>query len=213
MSLPPASRASRGRPLFAAYYAHLATSIESGPIGAARHDLLTQARGVVVDLGAGIGLNLPHLGLDVTTVHLVEPDPHMVRRLRPVLPEHAVIHEVGAEHLPLPDASADTVLATLTLCTVDDVGAAVAEIRRVLRPDGQILVLEHVRSSSPAVAAWQRRIRPLWRLFGGGCNPDRDTRAALGDAGFETSGLRRLDVPGSALTREWVTGISERVVG
>jgi SAM-dependent methyltransferase len=193
-------------PVFAAVYARMARPAEAGPVGAARRALLASARGVVVDLGSGIGLNLAHLGPDVTQVHAVEPDPHMVRRLTPNLPPGAVVHRVGAETLPLPDASVDTVLATLTLCTVQDPAAAVAEIRRVLRPGGQVLVLEHVRSTDPGLAAWQRRLRPAWRWFGAGCDPARDTATTFAAAGFDTGGLRRFDVPGMLLTREWLTG-------
>jgi SAM-dependent methyltransferase len=210
-----------GHPVFAALYPRMARGFEAGPIGAARRDLLAGAGGVVVDLGAGIGLNLPHLlpppggkpraGPAVTSVHLVEPDPHMVRRLRADLPAHAApgqitVHQVRAEQLPLPDGSVDTVLATLTLCTVGDVPAAVEQIRRVLRPAGRLLVLEHVRSVKPGLAAWQNGLSGPWRWFGAGCHPDRDTAAALAEAGFDTSGLTRLTVPGITLAREWITG-------
>lgn len=212
MSGPPAPPAGqrRAHPVFAAYYARLSGSIEKGPIGEARRDLVTGAQGVVVDLGAGIGLNFPHLGPAVTQVHAVEPDPAMVRRLVPVLPANATVHQVGAEVIPLPDGSADTVLATLTLCTVDDLDAVAGEIRRVLRPGGRVLVLEHVRSSSPRTAAWQRRLRGPWRWFGAGCNPDRDTAAALAGAGFDAGALRRFSVPGMPLTGEWLRGSLSR---
>ncbi len=196
-----------GRPVFAALYPRMARGFEAGPVGATRRALLAAARGVVVDLGSGVGLNLPYLGPEVTAVHAVEPDPHMVRRLAPNLPPGAVVHQVGAEALPLDDASVDTVVATLTLCTVQDPAAAVREIRRVLRPGGQVLVLEHVRSLDPALAAWQHRLRVPWRWFGGGCDPTRDTAHTFASAGFETGGLRRIDVPGLPVTREWVTGI------
>jgi SAM-dependent methyltransferase len=173
--------------------------------------LVVQAHGVVLDLGAGIGLNLPHLGPAVTGVHLVEPDPHMIRRLRPRVPEHGVVHQAGGERLPLPAASVDTVLATLTLCTVDDPPAVLAELRRVLRPGGRVLVLEHVLSLDPRLAWWQNHLRVPWRCAGAGCNPNRDTVTALDQAGFDTSGLTRFRVPGSLLTAEWVTGAVERV--
>lgn len=206
----PGRSKGRGHPVFAAYYARLSGSIESGPIGAARSELLAGARGVVVDLGAGIGVNFPHLGPAVTEVHAVEPDPHMVRRLTPTLPGNAVVHQVGAETIPLPDAGVDTVLATLTLCTVADLDAVAAEIHRVLRPGGQVLVLEHVRSTDPRTAAWQRRLRGPWRWFGGGCNPDRDTAAALAGAGFDTGALERFTVPGMPLTGQWIRGVLVR---
>ena len=200
----------RGHPVFAAYYTWLSGSIEAGPIGVARRELVAGARGVVVDLGAGIGLNLPHLGPAVTAVHVVEPDPHMLRRMTPALPPTAVVHQVGAEAIPLPDSSVDAVLATLTLCTVADLDAVAGEIRRLLRPGGQLIVLEHVRSIVPRTAAWQRRMRGPWRWFGGGCNPDRDTAAALAGAGFDLGGLQRFTVPGMPLTGEWVRGVLVR---
>lgn len=211
----PASKNSRGsnrrgHPLFAAAYRRMIAPVEAGPVGQARAALLTHARGVVVDLGAGIGLNLPLLGDDVTQVHLVEPDPHMLRRLDPRLPTHAHVHQAVAENLPLPDDSADTVLATLTLCTVDDLQAAIAEIRRVLHPGGQVLVLEHVRSPDTGRARWQDRLQGPWRWFAAGCNPNRDTTAALSAAGFDTSPLSQLEAPGAALTRDWITGRLEQ---
>jgi len=173
------ARARLSHPVFAALYPRMARGMEAGPIGTTRRTLLAAARGVVVDLGSGVGLNMPHLGPEVTTVQAVEPDPHMVRRLTPNLPPGAVVHQVGAETLPLPDASVDTVLATLTLCTVQDLAAAVREIRRVLRPDGQVLVLEHVLSTDLGVAVWQHRMRLPWRWFGAGCNPTRGHRSGV----------------------------------
>ena len=205
--MTPSAGSRVSHPVFAALYPRMARGFEAGAVGAARRELLAVARGVVVDLGAGVGLNLPHLGPAVTALHAVEPDPHMVRRLTPNLPPGAVVHTTGAEHLPLDDASVDTVLATLTLCTVQDPAAAVAEIARVLRPDGQVLVLEHVLAVDPAVAAWQHRLRLPWRWFGAGCNPTRDTAGQFAAAGFDVDGLERIEVPGLPVTREWVTGV------
>ena len=198
--------APTGHPVFAAAYRWLAGAIEAGPIGHARRDLLADARGVVVDLGAGIGSNLPHLPAAVCAVHLVEPDPHMIRQLERGLPDHAVIHRCGAEDLPFADASIDTVLATLTLCTVHDLPRSVAEIRRVLRPDGQLLVLEHVRSSSPWIARGQDVLQGPWRWVSAGCHPNRDTTAALTVEGFDPSLLTRFATPTMLLAQEWITG-------
>jgi ubiquinone/menaquinone biosynthesis C-methylase UbiE len=199
----------RGHPVYAALYRRAMRSVEAGALGDARRALVRQARGVVVDVGAGVGLNVPLLGPEVTQLHLVEPDPHMLRRLAADLPAHARVHRAVAEELPLPDASADTVLTTLTLCTVDDVPTAVAEMRRVLRPGGRVLVLEHVRSDDPAVARWQTRLRRPWGWFAGGCHPDRDTGAALAAGGFDTGALTHLSEPGT-LTRDWITGVLHR---
>lgn len=202
--------ARRGHPVFAAVYGRMMRSVEAGPLGDLRRDLVSGARGEVVDLGAGVGLNLRHLGAAVTRLHAVEPDPHMARRLRPVLPAHAVLHESVAEALPLPDASVDTVLATLTLCTVDDPLAATGEIARVLRPGGQVIVLEHVRAAEPRLAAWQQRLRRPWGWFSGGCHPARDTGAAFAAAGLDPAPLRRVTIPDGGLVREWLTGVLVR---
>jgi ubiquinone/menaquinone biosynthesis C-methylase UbiE len=167
---------------------------------------VTQARGEVVDLGAGLGANVKHLGPDVNRVHLVEPDPHMLRRLKPLAPPNAVLHPVPAEDLPLDDASIDTVLATLMLCTVADPEAVCGEIRRVLKPGGHLLVLEHVRSEDPGSARWQDRLERPWGWFAAGCHPNRDTLALLDAAGFDISGMTRFRAPGLPIVRSWVSG-------
>jgi len=208
MSIQPS--APRGHPVFAAAYEWLGRSIEAGPIGTARRQLLADAQGVVVDLGAGTGVNLPHLGEAVTQIHLVEPDPHMVRLLNRRRPDRAVIHQLGAEELPFADASIDTVLATLTLCTVGDPAVAAAEILRVLRPSGRLLVLEHVRSTDPRRAQLQDLLHVPWGWFGAGCDPRRDTEAVLTAAGFDTTGLTRLSVSGMLLASDWLTGRLDR---
>jgi ubiquinone/menaquinone biosynthesis C-methylase UbiE len=195
-----------GHPVFAALYGWLADAIEAGPVGAARRELLADARGVVVDLGAGIGANLPHLPPAVSTVHLVEPDPHMIRRLERDLPDHAVIHQTGAEDLPFAGSSIDTVLATLTLCTVHDLPRSISEIRRVLRPGGQLLILEHVRSTNPWVARGQDLLQGPWQWAGGGCHPNRDTAAALAAEGFDPTPLTRIATPTMLLAQDWITG-------
>jgi ubiquinone/menaquinone biosynthesis C-methylase UbiE len=197
------------RPIFAALYGVMSRQVEAGPIGPARSELVSQARGEVVDLGAGHGANLAHLGAGVTRVHLVEPNPYMVRRLRLVRPSNGVIHEVGAERLPLADGSVDTVLATLVLCTVENPVTVLTEARRVLRPEGRLLVLEHVRAEAPRSARWQDRLERPWGWFSGGCHPNRDTAAVLAGAGFDVSPLSRFLVPGQPIVRSWISGALE----
>jgi SAM-dependent methyltransferase len=202
----PDQGSTPGHRVFAALYSWLSPAIEAGPVGDARRTLLTQARGVVADLGAGAGVNLAHLGPDVTHVHLIEPDPHMLRRLPGDLPPQVEVHRAEAEDLPLSTAGVDTVLATLSLCTVRDPDAVAAEIRRVLRPGGGVLILEHVRSTDPGTARRQDRWARPWGLISAGCRPNRDTAGILAAAGFDTSALRRFSVPGMLLTGEWLTG-------
>ncbi len=201
----PAS-AERGHRVSTWLYALTCRSQEAGPLGRHRAGLVARARGVTLDIGAGTGANLVHLPPAVTDLHLLEPDPHMRARLARVAPGSAVVHPVGGEDVPLPGASVDTVLLTLSMCSVDDPAAVAAEIRRVLRPGGQVLVLEHVRSEDPTTARWQRRLDPVYTRLAGGCHLDRDTGGVLGAAGLDTSGLRAAQIPAPALTRHLLVG-------
>jgi SAM-dependent methyltransferase len=146
---------------------------------AARAELLAQVRGRVLEIGAGTGLNRPYYppGLEVT---YTEPDPHMAKRVG------AAVVEASAEALPFDDASFDTVVSTLVLCSVSDLERSLGEVRRVLTPGGRLLFLEHVRApEGSSLARWQDRLNPIWRAVAGGCNCNRDTVGALTRAGFD----------------------------
>jgi len=176
-------RATVGDRLFAAVYERMAAS-ESDTMLAWRRWLASQATGVVVEIGAGTGANLPFLER-ADRIAVVEPSPSMRRRLAPLAEEAgAELVDASADDLPLDDASVDAVLCTLVLCSVPDLPAALDEIRRVLRPGGRLLLLEHVRSDDPRTAAWQDRAVPVWRRAAQGCHPNRDTLAAVEAAGF-----------------------------
>jgi ubiquinone/menaquinone biosynthesis C-methylase UbiE len=139
----------------------------------------------VLDVGAGTGANLPHLRT-ASRVVAAEPDPAMRKRMAAKLaaasaPAELTIH--AAEALHQPDASFDAVVFTQVLCTVTDPDRALAEARRVLRPGGRLIVLEHVRGSG-SLARWQDRLTPLWSRLIPGCHLGRDTAAAVKRAGF-----------------------------
>jgi SAM-dependent methyltransferase len=175
-----------GHPIFAALYDPVGASAERRWMGWRRRRLLAGARGAVLEIGGGTGANLAHYR-NVDRVTIAEPDPFMRHRIGPKLEEARVPVEVsaaGAEALPYPDGSFDTVVSTLVLCTVPDQEAALDEVRRVLRPGGRLLFIEHVRAAGSA-ARWQDRLEPLWRRLLGGCHPNRDTVAAIEEAGFE----------------------------
>jgi ubiquinone/menaquinone biosynthesis C-methylase UbiE len=175
-----------GHPIFAALYDPLGASAERRWMGGRRRRLLAGARGAVLEIGGGTGANLAHYR-DVDRVTIAEPDPFMRNKIGPKLEDARVPVEVaaaGAEALPFPDGSFDTVVSTLVLCTVPDQEAALDEVRRVLRPGGRLLFIEHVRATGSA-ARWQDRLEPLWRRLLGGCHPNRDTVAAIEEAGFE----------------------------
>jgi SAM-dependent methyltransferase len=153
-------------------------------LAALRHALVQQARGRVLEIGAGTGLNLRHYADDAELV-LSEPDAAMADRLRRRVAERhrpATVVLAPAEALPFADGEFDTVVSTLVLCTVPDQAAALREIRRVLRPGGQLLFMEHIRSESPRWARWQDRLNTPWRAFAEGCNCNRATLDVI-DAG------------------------------
>lgn len=158
-----------------------------------RRGLVCQAKGRVVEIGAGTGLNLEHYPEGISDLVLTEPDAHMAAKLRQraeaLLLDTSVL-TVPAERLPLDDASADTVVSTLVLCTVKDPNLALAEIARVLRPGGTFLFAEHVRSVSPRAARWQDRLNTPWTWYAYGCQCNRDIVSAIQAAPFQISDIR-----------------------
>jgi ubiquinone/menaquinone biosynthesis C-methylase UbiE len=141
---------------------------------------------MVLEFGAGTGLNL-RLYPPETTVVALEPEPTMARKALARSADASQVHVVrgSAEALPFPDATFDMAVACLVFCTIEDPLWAAAEVRRVLRPDGRLLLYEHVRSPHPRGARCQDRLTPMWRRVGAGCHPNRDTMATLRAAGFD----------------------------
>jgi ubiquinone/menaquinone biosynthesis C-methylase UbiE len=152
-----------------------------------RSALLSNARGRVVEIGAGTGLNAAHYPDGIAELVLTEPDAAMRQRLQRRLQRQgrrARICDAPAGRLPLADASVDTVVSTLVLCTVPNPESALSEIARVLRQDGQLLFIEHVRAKSRFLAACQDYLLQPWRRFAGGCYCNRPTVELLRACGF-----------------------------
>ncbi len=166
---------------------------EEACLAAWRAELLAPLAGEVLEVGAGTGANLPFYPPAVTRLVLAEPDPHMRRRLASHAPERAVeISDAATEKLPWPDASFDAVVSTLVLCSVRDPAAALAEMRRVLRPGGRLVFVEHVAADdNPGRLRWQRRVEPMWKRLMGNCHLTRRTGEAIRAAGFELESVRR----------------------
>ncbi|WP_051441475.1 class I SAM-dependent methyltransferase [Arthrobacter sp. H14] len=192
--------------IFAALYDPVTAAAERRVLGWHRKSLLAGAAGVVVEIGAGTGANLPHYDpVRIGRLILIEPDPFMRQRLKgkidgtaPQLRGRTEIVDGTAEDIDLPDASADVVASTLVLCSVADPAAAVAEAIRVLKPGGHLLFLEHVCSEQASVRRWQDRLTPIQRRVASGCHLNRDTLAALRNAGMELDDWRRWELPGAA---------------
>ncbi|MGF1470205.1 MAG: class I SAM-dependent methyltransferase [Rubrobacteraceae bacterium] len=180
--------------VFAAIYEPILWWGERSGMADNRRELLASARGAVLELGAGTGLNLPHYPDTIDRLVLTEPDEHMARRLEQRLerlgkPGKVVL--TPAETLPFDDGAFDTVVSTLVLCNVQDPERSLQEIRRVLRPGGSLLFLEHVRSDDVRLARWQDRLHKPWRGFACGCNCNRETLDLLNAEGFTLSGVGR----------------------
>ncbi len=182
-----------GHPIVAALYDRLLASAEHAGLADRRARVLAEARGEVLEIGAGTGLNLARYPSTPKRLVLAEPDRHMGKRLRervnadpPAFPVEVIT--APAEELPFADESFDTVVSTLVLCTVTSPSRAAEEIARVLRPGGQLLLIEHVRDpKSPRRARMQDLLERPWGWVAGSCHPNRDTRATLAAAGFDTT--------------------------
>jgi SAM-dependent methyltransferase len=175
-----------------------------------RAPLIARAGGDVLEIGAGDGGNLPHVPAGIRLT-LLDANPYMLRYLRARaarlnLPaDRALV--AGAERMPFPAASFDTVISVHVLCSVADQGRALGEIRRVLRPGGAFLFLEHVAAPRHTnVYRWQRVVNPAWQVIGDGCHLTRDTGAAIRAAGFREVVIDDLQVPGTAVTSPHIVG-------
>jgi SAM-dependent methyltransferase len=182
------SVASVHHPLFARFYAHVLARNEPDELRAFRQELLAGLRGRVVEVGAGSGANFPHYPTEVTEVVAVEPEAYLREQARAAAagaPVRVTVLDGIADALPLDDGSCDAAVACLVLCSVPDQASALAELRRVLRPGGELRFLEHVRGATPRMAGAQRFVdRTFWPRAFGGCHTARDTVAAIERAGF-----------------------------
>lgn len=182
-------------------------------VDARKQELLGALRGRVLEIGPGGGVNFEFYAASGVEWVGVEPNPFAHDRLRAAAASHGVAASLldgTAESIPLPDESVDAVVSTLVLCSVSDQAAALAEIRRILRPGGRFVFVEHVGAPRGTfLRRVQRAIRAPWRVAGGGCEPDRETWAAIEAAGFRKVGLEhfRVRLP---IVSPHVSGIAER---
>jgi SAM-dependent methyltransferase len=203
MPAPDAEQASPAvhHPLFARFYTRLSESADvRAGVGAHRQELLAGLTGRVVEIGPGNGLNFARYPEGVSQVIAVEPEPHLraaadrAARLAPVPVE---VSAGSALDLPLANGSCDAAVCSLVLCSLPDVPRALAELRRVLRPGGELRFYEHgLAQGRPAMVRLQRLLdRTVWPLFFGGCRTARDPVGDIGAGGFTDIGFRRLLVP------------------
>ncbi|MGI9557357.1 MAG: class I SAM-dependent methyltransferase [Solirubrobacterales bacterium] len=200
--------------LFARLYDKILSDSEKAGLANKRADLLAQAQGRTLELGAGTGLNVAHYTDAVTGLTLTEPYPPMADQLRDRVTasdRDATVVEAPAEALPFEDASFDTVVFTLVLCTTPDPAVALAEAERVLRPGGRVLFLEHVRSAEEKLARWQDRLHRPWQFIGHGCHCNRETLKTIEASGLDLVEVRSDKLPKSPpIVRPLIVGAAER---
>jgi ubiquinone/menaquinone biosynthesis C-methylase UbiE len=183
--------------VIAALYDRMVAAAEREGLAARRRELLAPAHGRVLEVGAGTGLNLEHFPDRIEELVLVEPERAMVRKLEQRLARigrQARLVEAEAHALPFPDGHFDTVVCTLVLCSVDDPRRSLEELRRVLRPGGSFIFLEHVRSGEPRTSRLQDRINPVWRVVSNGCNCNRQTLQSI-ESAFSVEEVVRGEIP------------------
>lgn len=177
---------------------------------------VSRARGIVLEIGAGSGRNGAFYGREVEKLIALEPSEELRRRARRRMagvPFAVEFLADPAEAIPLGDGVVDSVVTTWTLCTVADPLRALTEVRRVLRPDGRLIFVEHGRSPDPTVVAWQDRATPLWRRVAGGCHLNRPIAGLLADAGFVTEELQIGYAPGPRVASYLYRGIARDPTG
>jgi ubiquinone/menaquinone biosynthesis C-methylase UbiE len=183
------------------------------PMRALRHRYVPRAQGAVLEIGIGSGLTLAHYGAAATSVTGLDPAAGltaMARRRAAALTLPVDVLQVSGEAIPADDASFDSVVCTWTLCTIPNVYAALREMRRVLKPGGQLYFIEHGRAPDPGVLKWQRRLEPLWKPMGGGCHLTRKADELIRDAGFRITELDAGYEPGPKFACYMTHGVAER---
>jgi ubiquinone/menaquinone biosynthesis C-methylase UbiE len=196
----PGAQQTVNHPLFARLYARVLAKNEPAEMRERRVELLAGLHGRVVEVGAGSGANFPHYPATVTEVVAVEPERYLREeavRAAQQAPVPVTVVDGVADALPLEDGSCDAAVACLVLCSVPDQASALAEIRRVLVPAGELRFYEHVLASAPRTARLQRTVDKLfWPRCFGGCHTARDTPRAIADAGFEITDQKRMRLSG-----------------
>ncbi|MCL4711793.1 MAG: methyltransferase domain-containing protein [Pseudorhodoplanes sp.] len=162
-------------------------SMRQRNLAAYRARVVPAAQGRVLEIGIGSGLNLPYYGTAVEQVIGLDPSPKLLAMAREAARQTAIpleLIENSAEAIPLYNRSIDTIVTTWTMCSILDVRRALGEMRRILKPGGRLLFVEHGRSPDPSVRRWQDRLTPVWCCIGGGCHLNRAISELIAETGF-----------------------------
>jgi len=185
-----------------------------------RAECVPQARGNVLEVGIGSGLNLPFYSSNVKRVYGVDPSLELQRmakkRVSAVPFEVEFVRQSAEEPFPLGDSSIDTVVITWTLCSIPNPAPALQQMKRVLKASGRLIFVEHGRTADPRVVVWQDRITPVWKRIGGGCHLNRKIDELIRAAGFQISELKTFYLPGPrpmTYTYQGLAQVAQQKVG
>lgn len=210
MKQPPRMRRSLNKRIFAWVMSRESKFYEPDT-EARKRRLLGNLQGTVVEIGPGTGPNLPYYPEGIRWIG-IEPNPYMHKYLRQEAERHGLevdLRTGTAEHIDLPDGSADAVVSTLVLCSVGDQAQALREILRVLKPGGRYVFMEHVAAPrGTMLRRVQRGMRPVMKSLADGCNPDRETWVAIEQAGFSSVEIEHYRLPGSSFVAPHISGIA-----
>jgi ubiquinone/menaquinone biosynthesis C-methylase UbiE len=202
--------------LTAFFYDRFMANTEEACLGEWRHGLLRQVSGEVLEVGAGTGASIKFYPDNVTRLVLTEPDKHMRRLLKVQVNNHIAgnvsVSSGTAEQIEAADGSFDYVVASLVCCSVTDLNVCLSEIRRVLRPGGSLVFLEHVAAADGTTSRrWQNRINPIWKTFMGNCHLNRETEQAIVAEGFEIIQIDRESMrKAPSIVRSTIRGIAQK---
>ena len=171
----------------------------SKPINYQREKIVPLAEGTVLDVGIGSGLNIPYYNKSkIKYLYGLDPSIELLNLAKPLAKKNELeieFLECGAEAIPLPNDSIDTVVITYTLCTIPDTQLSNEEIMRVLKPNGKLLFCEHGLAPDVNVVKWQKRINPIWNKIAGGCNLNRDIPKLIKSSGFKILNMEEMYLP------------------
>lgn len=198
------------------YSDHILPRILNGVMGMAiigdeRRKCLAEVKGRVLEVGFGSGHNLPYYPSGVEKVVAIDPSAVSAKLARKRIahaPFPVEYLALKGEDIPAADASFDSVVSTFTLCTIPDAGAALGQMRRVLKPDGRFFFVEHGRSDDPAVQRWQDRLNGIQKTICGGCNLNRNIEKLIRDAGFDIIALDTYDIQGPRISSHLYRGVA-----